>query len=150
VFGAGFEVFPFLADSVGFLGIDLLIAFEGFGDGVEKFAEIADHDAGFVENRFVGVLAEIGDGIGGEEAAGFVAEPADEADVLGELVHFADAVEGVFGAGGFGVGMLGGGLAPFIDKRGGNFQAGRDRFDAEVVYGVADDFVGFHNLNCSG
>ena len=98
-FDAGLEVFPFLANEVGLVGVDAGVVFDGFGDGFEQFAEVADHAAGFGEDALVErSVAGRGDGVGDEEAAGLVAEPADEADVLRDAVHLAHAVERVLGA----------------------------------------------------
>ncbi len=143
-FGAGFKVFPFLADGIGFVGVDFGVVFEGLGDGVEEFGEFAHHDAGLVEDGLVDGGMWCWDGVGDEEAARLVAEPADEADVFGEVVHFAEAVEGVFCAGLIGVFGVGGGLAPFVDEGRGDSESGGDGFDAGLVDGGADDFVGFH------
>src|SRR3954465_8064003 len=98
------------AGAVALCGDDAGGGFGRLGDGVEEFGKVAHHVAGLAEDGFVVALAEFLVGVGDEEAAGLVAEPADQADVLGEGVHLADAVEGVLGAGLLGVLGVGGGL----------------------------------------
>jgi hypothetical protein len=143
-FDAGLEVFPLLADLVGFVGDDARGCFGRLGDGVEQFGEVAHHVAGFAEDGFVETLAEFEVGVGDEEAAGLVAEPADEADVLGEGVHLADAIQGVLGAALVGIFAVGGGLAPLVDQRLGNPQRRGDCLDAGFVHRLLNHVVGFH------
>ena len=67
-----------------------------------------------------------------------------QADVLGQQVHLADAVERVLGAALIRVLAVGRLLAPLVDQRRRNLQRGGDRFDARLIDGLADDFEGFH------
>lgn len=140
-FEAGLEIFPFLSDDLCFVEIDAGVVFDGFGDGVEEFAEFADHSAGFGEDQFFEGFGGIDGGVGAEEAAGLVAEPSDDADVLGDFVEVFDAVHGVFGAALVGVIAAGGRFAPFVNEGGRDLQSRRHRLDAGLLDRISKDFM---------
>lgn len=141
MFDAGLQVFPFLADLVGLVGVNLRIVLGAVGDGVEQLAELTDHFAGFAHDRLFRIACAAWVGIGDEETAGLVADPADQADVLGLYIKLAHPVERIFGARLVGVVPLRGRLAPLVDQRGGELQRGRHGLDAAFLHRLADHVV---------
>src|SRR5687767_488746 len=80
LFGARLEVFPLLADVSRLVGLDAGGLLQRLGDGVEQFAEVPHQAARLIEDVRVEALADRRNRVGDEEAAGLVAQVADQAD----------------------------------------------------------------------
>src|SRR5258706_1749866 len=141
---AGLQIFPFLADLIGLVGNDPRRRLSRFGDRVEQLGKIAHHVAGLAKDRLVEARAELQVRVGDKEPAGLVAQPADQADVLRQRVHLADAVERVLGAALLRVLAVGRRLAPLVNQRLRNLERRRHRLDARLVDRLLDDFIRFH------
>ena len=115
-FGDGFQFLPAVTDLFGLGGSDLIIR-RGGGDDLEQVGEFLDDLVGG-GNEEMGMRCVLG--IIDKKATGTLAEPLDEAMILGALKEGLDSVERVFHSGAAFAGRLG----PFVDHGGGEFQVG--------------------------
>lgn len=131
--GDGFEFLPAVADLFGFGGSDLIIR-RGARDNLKQVGEFLDDLVGG-GNQEMGVRCV--SGIEDKKTAGTLAEPLDEAMVLGALEEGFDAVERVLNI----LAALGWRLGPLVDHGGGKFQVGGDLLGRLFLEDLSEQFM---------
>lgn len=137
-FRHGLELLPAGADGLGFGGADVIVT-GGIGDDGEEVGKFLDDFVGR-RDEVVGV-GRVTFGILDEEAATALADPVDDAQVIGRTEQRINAVERIGGAAAGGFVRR---FRPFVDHGQGKIQVGGNLLGARALQDFAQNFMGMH------